>query len=158
MSLYIMSRNVWGPPTWQLLHCMALKAKETITPSQLQELKTIIERLVSNLPCPMCSAHAISYFKANHFQRIQTIEQLQMFLFLFHNSVNSRIQKSLLTYEDHLLLYRYMSIETVVQNMFHVYQHMNSTNVTMMLYSFHRKNILHDLHKYFKQNNQLFHL
>ena len=151
-----MSKNVWGPPTWQLLHCMALKAKETIEPHHLHELKVIIERLVSNLPCPMCSGHAITYFKINQFQRIQTLQQLQQFLFHFHNSVNSRLQKSLLSYEDHLTLYRYMNIESVVQNMFNVYQHMNSTNVTMMLYSFHRKTILHDLHKYFRQNNKLF--
>ncbi len=153
-----MSKNVWGPPTWQLLHCMALKVKETITLPQLQELKHMIERIVSNLPCPICSSHATSYFKTNHFQRIQTIQQLQLFLFLFHNSVNVRIKKPLITYEEHLLIYRPMSIDMVVRNMFHVYQNMNSTNVTMMLYSFHRKTILQDLHKYFRQNNTLFNL
>lgn len=153
-----MSKNVWGPPTWQLLHCMALKVKETITLPQLQELKHMIERIVSNLPCPICSGHATSYFKTNHFQRIQTIQQLQLFLFLFHNSVNVRIKKPLITYDEHLLIYRPMSIDMVVRNMFHVYQNMNSTNVTMMLYSFHRKTILQDLHKYFRQNNTLFEL
>lgn len=153
-----MSKNVWGPPTWQLLHCMALKVKETISPPQLQELKIMIERIVSNLPCPICSGHATSYFKQNHFQRIQTIQQLQLFLFLFHNSVNVRLKKPLITYEEHLLIYRPMSIDMVVRNMFQVYQNMNSTNVTMMLYSFHRKTILQDLHKYFRQNNTLFNL
>ncbi len=153
-----MSKNVWGPPTWQLLHCMALKVKETITLPQLKELKHMIERIVSNLPCPICAGHATSYFKQNHFQRIQTIQQLQLFLFLFHNSVNVRIKKPLITYEEHLLIYKPMSIDLVVRNMFNVYQNMNSTNVTMMLYSFHRKTILQDLHKYFRQNNTLFNL
>jgi hypothetical protein len=151
-----MSKNVWGPPTWRLLHCMCLKITDILTPPQLQDLKNIIERLVSNLPCPMCSGHAIAYFKSNRFQQVQTIQQLRTFLFQFHNSVNARIQKILLTYEEHLLVYRYMNMETVVQNMFDVYQNMNSTNVTMMLYSFHRKTVLHELHKYFKQNHRLF--
>jgi hypothetical protein len=158
MSLYHMSKNVWGPPTWQVLHCMALKAKETMTFPQLQELKQIMERMVANLPCPMCSGHATAYFKQHHFQRIQTLQQLQMFLFQFHNSVNTRIKKPLITYEEHLLIYRPMSIDTVVRNMFQVYQHMNNTSVTMMLYSFHRKTILQDLHKYFRQNNHLFYV
>lgn len=158
MSLYNMSKNVWGPPTWQLLHCMALKAKDTIIPQQLQELKYMIERIVSNLPCPICSTHATSYFKMNHFQRIQTIQQLRLFLFLFHNNVNGRVQHKLITYDEHLLIYAPMSIDMVVRNMFQVYQNMNSTNVTMMLYSFHRKTILQDLHKYFRQNNMLFEL
>ena len=151
-----MSKNVWGPPTWQVLHCMALKAKETMTLPQLQELKTIMERMVANLPCPMCSTHATSYFKKNHFQRIQTLQQLQQFLFLFHNNVNARIQKPLITYEEHVLIYQPMSIDMAVRNMFHVYQHMNNTNVTMMLYSFHRKRMVYDLDQYFRKHAALY--
>ncbi len=156
MSLYNMSKNVWGPPTWQLLHCMALKLKETATLSQIQEMKKLIERMIANLPCPICSGHAIQYFKQNHFVRVNTLQQLQQFIFLFHNNVNTRLSKPLLTYEEHLLIYQSMRIDIVVQHMFHVYQHMNSTNVTMMLYSFHRRTILHDLHSYFKENQSLF--
>jgi hypothetical protein len=152
-----MSKSVWGPPTWHLLHCMALKAKDTMTPPQLEEMKVILERIVTNLPCPMCSGHALSYFKLRQFKRIQTLQQLREFLFHFHNNVNQRIKKPVITYEQHLLIYESMTMDMVVRNMFQVYQHMNSTNVTMMLYSFHRKNILQDLHKYFKENNTLFH-
>jgi hypothetical protein len=75
---------------------------------------------------------------------------------MFHNNVNQRIKKPVITYEEHLLIYESMTMEMVVRNMFEVYQNMNSTSVTMMLYSFHRKNILQDLYKYFKLNNTLF--
>ena len=151
-----MSKSVWGPPTWHLLHCMALKAKDTMTLPQLEEMKGLIERVVSNLPCPMCSGHAMSYFKLRQFKRIQTLQQLRHFLFMFHNNVNQRIKKPVITYEEHLLVYESMTMDMVVRNMFEVYQNMNSTSVTMMLYSFHRKNILQDLYKYFKLNNTLF--
>jgi hypothetical protein len=40
--------------------------------------------------------------------------------------------------------------------MFSVYQNMSSTNVTMMLYSYHRQNILHDLNLYLVKNQTLF--
>ena len=151
-----MSKNVWGPPTWRLLHCLSVKAKDTMTPPQLKELKTIIERIVSNLPCPICSTHAKSYFKLNKFNAILTLDQLRYFIFLFHNNVNSRTNKPSITFEEHNRLYQNMNLETVIMNMFSVYQNMNTTNVTMMLYSYHRQNILQDLNKYLLQNQSLF--
>ena len=88
-----MSKNVWGPPTWSLLHCLSVKAKDTMTPTHIQELMRLIERIVSNLPCPTCSSHAKAYFKQNHFARITTLPQLRFFLFAFHNNVNVRLKK-----------------------------------------------------------------
>ncbi len=151
-----MSKNVWGPPTWRLLHCLSVKAKDTMSPPQINELKTIIERIVSNLPCPICSTHAKSYFKLNKFNLINTLDQLRYFMFVFHNNVNTRINKPLITYEEHNLLYQNMNLEMVVRNMFNIYQNMNTTNVTMMLYSYHRQNILQDLNKYLMKNQALF--
>ncbi len=153
-----MSKNVWGPPTWSLLHCLSVKAKDTMTLQQIKELKAIIERIVSNLPCPICSTHAKSYFKLNKFNLVETLPQLRYFLFVFHNNVNQRINKPMITYEQHNLLYQNMNLELVIRNMLSVYQNMNATNVTMMLYSFHRNSILKDLDKYLVQNHALFSL
>jgi FAD-linked sulfhydryl oxidase len=156
MSLYNMSKSVWGPPTWRLLHCMVIKAKDIMTPPQINELKSIIERVVSNLPCPLCSGHAIAFFKKNNFQHINTLYQLRYFLFEFHNNVNKRLDKKTITYEEHMNLYQSMNLEVVLRNMLQVYQNMNNTNVTMMLYSFHRTSIIRDLNKYFMENDHLF--
>jgi len=156
MSLYIMSKNVWGPPTWRLLHCLSVKAKDTMTPPQLNDLKTILERIVSNLPCPLCSTHAKSYFKLNKFNTIITLNQLRYFMFVFHNNVNSRINKPLITYEEHNILYQNMNLEMVIRNMLQIYQNMNTTIVTMMLYSYDRQNILNDLNQYLVKNQSLF--
>jgi hypothetical protein len=158
MSLYNMYKSVWGPPTWKLLHCMVIKAKDIMSPSQIEDLKKLIERIVTNLPCPICSGHAMAYFKKNYYNRVQTLSQLRMFIFLFHNSVNQRLDKPQITYEEHLVLYQNMNLEIVLRSMLQVYQHMNHTNVTMMLYSFHRTSIINDLNKYFSQNDRLFHL
>lgn len=156
MSLYHMSKSVWGPPTWQILHCMVIKAKDIMTLPQIDELKKIIERVVSNLPCPICSGHAIAYFKKNNYANIKTLGHLRQFMFLFHNNVNQRLEKPLFGYEEHLILYQNMNLEIVLKNMLQVYQHMNNTNITMMLYSFHRNSIIQDLNKYFIQNDKLF--
>lgn len=151
-----MSKSVWGPPTWQLLHCMVIKAKDIMTLTQMNELKTIIERIVTNLPCPVCSGHAVAYFKKHQFQKINTLIRLRYFMFEFHNSVNKRLDKPLISYEEQNTLYQNMNLEMVLRNMLQVYQNMNHTNVTMMLYSFHRNSIIQDLNRYFIANDSLF--
>jgi hypothetical protein len=137
---------------------MVIKAKDIMTPPQINELKTIIERVVSNLPCPICSGHALSYFKKFQFQRINTLDRLRYFMYDFHNSVNKRLDKPLVSYEEQNTLYQGMNLEIVLRNMLNVYKNMNHTNVTMMLYSFHRNSIIQDLNKYFISNDSLFHL
>ena len=56
-----MQKSVWGPATWKLLHTMVLKINNDVSVSQINDLKSIILRIVSNLPCPYCTSHAISY-------------------------------------------------------------------------------------------------
>ena len=151
-----MSKSVWGPPTWRLFHCMAVKANDTMTPGQLEELKTLILRIVSNLPCPICSNHAISYFTKYSFKNIKTLSELRLFLCVFHNSVNVRTQKPTMTYEEHLLIYRQLDFQLAIKNMIQTYKDLNNTNVTMMLYSFHRHTVLKDIDQYFHRNYSLF--
>ena len=67
-----MTKAVWGPATWKLLHCMVLKI-DTIEPTQLQELKNAIMGIVSNLPCPYCTSHALSNIASSNFKVINNI-------------------------------------------------------------------------------------
>jgi len=156
MSLYNMSKKQWGPPTWSLLHCIALKAKDTMTSSQLEEAKRLIVRIIQNLPCPICSGHAQTYLNRHPFQSVNTLSKLKMYLFDFHNEVNVRTEKPKITYEEHLLIYESMSFSSVLTNMLSTYRNMGNTNVTMMLYSFHRQTMLKDLHRYFHSNAYLY--
>ena len=65
-----MSKNVWGPATWHLLHCIVLKIDDNIDSQQLEDLKAVIFRIVNNLPCPYCTDHATSFLKTNKFSSI----------------------------------------------------------------------------------------
>jgi hypothetical protein len=75
-------------------------------------------------------------------------------MFQFHNNVNQRLNKPLLTYEEHLQLYN-IPINVVLTDYVNIYNSKNS-GVTMMLYDFHRKIMIKDIVIYFKNNNQLF--
>jgi len=149
-----MSKAVWGPATWKLLHCMVLKVK-TIEPQQMIELKNAIMRIVSNLPCPYCTAHALSNIASSNFKMIQNINDLKLFMFQFHNKVNQQTNKPQITYEEHLPLYCDLNLEGVLQDFLNIYSKQIG-GVTMMLYGFHRKQMLIDVFNYFKKNKQLY--
>jgi len=51
-----------------------------------------------------------------------------------------------------------MDLRMVIQNFMNIYNNMNSTNVTMMLYSFYRKKTLNDLNTFFVNNQKLYRL
>lgn len=149
-----MQKSVWGPITWKLLHTMVIQINDKINIVQLNELKHIILRILHNLPCPYCTSHALAYIQTSNYKNISTISDLRMFVFQFHNNVNKRLNKPLLTYEEHLQLYN-ISINVVGTNFIEIYSTRNS-GVTMMLYNFHRKQMIQELITYFKKNNHLY--
>ena len=153
-----MSKNVWGPATWHLLHCMVLKIDDNINNNQIEDLKGIIFRIVNNLPCPYCTDHATSFFKMNKFSSITTISALRYFIFYFHNKVNERLKKPQIEYEQHLQIYVNMNLKFVVDHFFTIYREISQTSVTMMLRSFHRNMLLNELNKYFIRNQVLYRL
>jgi hypothetical protein len=160
MSLYIiMSKSVWGPATWYLLHSMVLKINDDAPTPVVTELKKLIRSITSNLPCPACSAHATSHLSKLKFDHISTVQGLRHFMYHFHNTVNEMLKKSTsLTYEQHIIMYDNMDLRMVIQNFMNIYNNMNSTNVTMMLYSFYRKKTLNDINTFFVNNQKLYRL
>ncbi len=152
-----MSKSVWGPATWQLLHSVVLKIDDNINKEQLKELKGLISNIASNLPCPYCTQHAMSYLKTNRFDLIDNILSLRMFIHNFHNNVNIRLKKPTMSYEDHIVLYSRTNLKMVIMNMLNIYKNMN-TSVTMMLYSYYRGRLVQDINEYFYRNQHLYRL
>ncbi len=152
-----MQKSVWGPITWRLLHMMVLKVNDNITPTQIIELKNIILRILSNLPCPYCTSHAIAHITSSNYKSIQNVTDLRIFMFQFNNKVNQRLNKPLITYEQHTDIYCNLNLIPVINDFITNYQSKNS-GVTMMLYNFHRKQMVLDVIKYFKRNNTIFSL
>ena len=152
-----MQKSVWGPITWRLLHMMVLKVNDNITPTQIIELKNIILRILSNLPCPYCASHAMAHITSSNYKSIQNVSDLRIFMFQFHNKVNQRLNKPLITYEEHTNIYCKLQLIPVINDFITNYQSKNS-GVTMMLYNFHRKKMVMDVIKYFKSNTSIFNL
>jgi len=136
---------------------MVIKIQDDAPNDVILEIKKLIRGITANLPCPVCSAHAKSQLTKLRFDSITTVEGLRQFMFVFHRSVNEFLKKPILmTYQEHLIIYNNMDLTLVIKNFLNIYNNMSNTNVTMMLYSFHRKTLLNDVNNYFVKYQNLY--
>lgn len=147
-----MSKSVWGPATWTMLHCLVLKIKDDA--NNIEQLKSMISSICENLPCPYCASHARSILQKSNFSRIQDMLSLRVFVFQFHNKVNEKLKKPQMEYSEHLERYKNSNLVDVINTFIQAYN--NNSGTTMMLYSFHKKQVTQQLRNYFKSYAHLY--
>ena len=147
-----MSKSVWGPATWTMLHCLVLKIKDDAT--NIEQLKKIIASICDNLPCPYCASHARTIIQKSNFSKIQDLLSLRVFVFQLHNKVNERLKKPQMEYSEHLERYKNSNLVDVINTFIKAYN--NNSGTTMMLYSFHKKQTTEQLKNYFRAYASLY--
>ena len=83
---------VWGPVFWRTLHILTITTHLALAPE-------VITTLCMALPCPSCSSHASAYLKT-HPINSNSRDELIDWGITFHNSVNARLGKPILSLED----------------------------------------------------------
>ena len=90
-SLPIVDTSIWGPPLWKVLH---IAAAATITKGRQSQWKLILNTLLTDLPCPDCTAHYVAWYRAHPigitlFPK-RNSRQISTWLLDLHNDVNRR--------------------------------------------------------------------
>tara|TARA_B100002019_G_C21238731_1_gene584251 strand:- start:271 stop:843 length:573 start_codon:yes stop_codon:yes gene_type:complete len=91
------TKAFWGTPTWILFHSLAEKVNERKYANHYMTMWNFIKEVCAALPCPFCRTHAINYTNSVPITNINTKEKLITTLFNFHNDVNLRTGKSLVS-------------------------------------------------------------
>ncbi len=146
-----MKKEVWGPITWKALHCLTIKIKDEYFLYQKDELINNIISMMSNLPCPNCTAHALGLIKKYNLKRINDKQLLIRALFMIHNDVNKRLKKKLFNYESVEPTYTVMNLKEVLGNYYDISVN-QKYGEKMMIYNFHRKAFLKNFRKYIQKN------
>jgi hypothetical protein len=116
-----MSKEQWGPLLWRLLHNIA----EVSDRRDLAFLWiSLMKDTVAVMPCTQCRHHLGEYLRTHRFmfiknQHLLTGEQVKKIirtdLFNLHNSVNSRLNHSVLSFEEYSALYNKTRSETITE-------------------------------------------
>ena len=150
-----MSKKEWGQATWYLFHTLAEKIDEEYYIKNKAEFFRIVGLICSNLPCPICSEHAIQYIKTHPFFSIQTKQGLKDMLFAFHNEVNKNKGFEQYKYEDLDKKYNSANTINIIRN-FIFYFKDKSRSIKMIANDMHRERLSIQLQGWFNTNLQYF--
>jgi hypothetical protein len=145
----------WGEPTWFFMHTMAQKIKPEYFQQIRQGFLSQINNICRNLPCPDCAAHASQYLDKSNFNRIQTKDELILFLYDFHNSVN--VRKGIPTFPKEELYDKYSKANTMnIINYFLFHFADKSKSIRMISNDMYRMRIINLLKEWLNGNIQYF--
>jgi hypothetical protein len=146
----------WGNATWYLFHIIAEKMTDDIFNKESVNLIGLLRQICNTLPCPDCANHATKYFQKVNFDLIKNKEDFKIFIFDFHNQVNTRVNKPKFTIEELNNKYKNTNLKNSIH--FFINNYFTKTNnERMFLYSYQRNLIKHKLYSYLvRLEGQLF--
>ena len=103
------SPRVWGRPLWFSLHYGALNYPHDVDDEKKQMMINFILGLPMMIPCDMCKNHAHEYIQSRKHTLhnvVQNTHNLFTFFWEFHNDVNKRNGKPLMSLEAVYHLYK----------------------------------------------------
>lgn len=145
--------EVWGPPTWRFLHCLAEQIQEDQFNAIGPQLYSIILSICKNLPCPDCSAHATNFFNKLKKDSVKSKNGLRTVLFTLHNQVNSRKKKPAYTMES-LESYGSINLAYAFKTFVSIYH--TEKNLKLMSDNMHRIRLLQHISKWLTANAKHF--
>ena len=138
------SRQQWGNITWYLFHGIAEKIKEDKFLELKPSIISIIKLICSNLPCPDCADHATKFLNTINFDNIQNKNDFKIFLFKFHNMINSKINKPQFLKEDFDNKYKNIILPKIFEYFIKIYS-INNKSEKMMMYTAFKNSFLSNL-------------
>jgi len=101
-----------GPGTWNTIHRYAYKSR---LPSEQKNFINFMKEICSGFPCTVCRGHCVEYIKNNPMEDYIDVsvdilgEKIILGLFIwswkFHNAVNARLKKPVMSWDTAYNLY-----------------------------------------------------
>ena len=107
--------DVWGPAFWFTLHNGANSYPTNASGLVKERMKWFLLGLPEIIPCLNCKEHARDHIESSNLEAVcDGHDSLFRFFVDFHNYVNKRYNKPVMTYDDAIKLYSNGAIVNVV--------------------------------------------
>ena len=95
------SPEIWGSKFWYVLHNGAVNYPIAASITWQEKMIGFIKGIYVMLPCVSCSQHALSYIESSDLSVVvKGRRELFTFFWEFHNDVNRRINKKVVSFEE----------------------------------------------------------
>jgi len=86
----------WGKYYWIVLHTQAMSYPIQPTQTEVDRMSRFLQDFMHLLPCTVCAHHAEQYI-LKHPPTLQSRAEFEVWLHVFHNHVNLRVNKPTLS-------------------------------------------------------------
>lgn len=102
----IVSKSIWGPKGWHLLHSFSLHPNEPISDEQKHDYFLLYKTFYYIIPCKICKIHYQDMFDIHEPLQEKKITRryLQKWVWKIHNRVNSRLGKKQIDFDKAMAL------------------------------------------------------
>lgn len=98
--------SIWGPHYWATFHFISSTYDDNPNLSVQTTMKNFIQSIPVFLPCKECQDHAFNFINESNLNKaVSSRRNLFTFFFNFHNKVNERLNKPLMSIHDALKMY-----------------------------------------------------
>lgn len=147
-----MKLKEWGNAIWYLFHALAYKLKAEDS-EHANDLFAVFHRICANLPCPKCRQHALHILSKQ--KRVRGKENLERFMWKFHNEVNISLKRREMSYDDYEAMYAKANTWRIVEHFVRTMRK-NMRIPGLMLESQHRQMCVSYFIGYIKKNRHRF--
>lgn len=96
-----MNPDIWGKHAWRFLHCISFTYPNEPTLIDKQRYKVFFDSLGYVLPCNKCKFnYRNELLNTDLDDALESREKLSLFVFNLHNSVNKRLGKRIMSYNE----------------------------------------------------------
>lgn len=106
--------TIFGPGTWTVSHVLSLVCDENSRKQDYKFFALYAYRMIHALPCGECRKHAVIYLDKNPIPSSKIQGSLFEWTVTFHNTVNKRLKKSIMSLAEARDLYE--NTEVVLLN------------------------------------------
>ena len=149
----MVEKRVWGNATWYLFHTLSYKLKYD-NEKNVKKLYKLFENICHNLPCPICSEHAVNLLKKINYNNLVNKNNLILVMFHLHNKVNEKLNKKIFTIEEHNELYSKANVSNIIN--FFLTAWNAKTYEGLNFKSIEKKNCINNLKKFINENENFF--
>lgn len=100
--------KIWGPSFWDTFHTIASTYDDNPSKSIQEATKQFIQSIPIFLPCKECQDHAFAFIKKSNLNSVVSNKSAMfLFFFNFHNEVNKRLNKPVMSYKNAVKKYSF---------------------------------------------------
>lgn len=96
--------SAWGPGGWEWLHDLAVSYPHNPSIRDVKRAGELLTEFFMTVPCLECYAHIIQYV-TKHPPNFMNSESFQHWVWLFHNNVNMRLGKKVVSLDEYRIKY-----------------------------------------------------